>query len=138
MAFKFTGFADEASADPAEQCDITLEAGWSSIELRKIHTKNVCDLEPDEWQALWQLLQEKGITVAGFGSQLCNWARPIDTGNSIVFPGTTRPLDAIAFNTVDSDWPEDARRVNIAYRLDVNVYRGIERPQLVVEHLECC
>jgi single-stranded-DNA-specific exonuclease len=56
----------------------------------------------------------------------------------LAFPGTARPLEAIAFNTVDSDWPEDARRVSIAYRLDVNNYRGIERPQLVVEHLECC
>ncbi len=56
----------------------------------------------------------------------------------LVVPGTSRALEAIAFNTVDSDWPDDARRVNIAYRLDVNVYRGIERPQLVVEHLECC
>ncbi len=56
----------------------------------------------------------------------------------LAFPGSTRPVEAIAFNAVDSDWPDDARRVNIAYRLDVNVYRGIERPQLVVEHLECC
>jgi single-stranded-DNA-specific exonuclease len=56
----------------------------------------------------------------------------------LAVPGTSRHLDAIAFNTVDRDWPDDARRVNIAYRLDVNVYRGIERPQLVVEHLECC
>jgi single-stranded-DNA-specific exonuclease len=56
----------------------------------------------------------------------------------LAFPGTSRPVEAIAFNTVDSDWPGDARRVNIAYRLDVNVYLGTERPQLVVEHLECC
>jgi single-stranded-DNA-specific exonuclease len=56
----------------------------------------------------------------------------------LAFPGTARPLEAIAFNTVDSDWPDRARRVNIAYRLEVNNYRGVERPQLVVEHLECC
>ena len=53
-------------------------------------------------------------------------------------PGTTRPIDAIAFNIVDKAWPQDTRRVNIAYRLDVNVYRGLETAQLVVEHLECC
>ena len=56
----------------------------------------------------------------------------------LAFPGTTRPVEAIAFNIVDDDWPDDARRINIAYRLDVNVYRGVERTQLVVEHLECC
>ena len=56
----------------------------------------------------------------------------------LAFPGTTRPVEAIAFNIVDDDWPDDARRVNIAYRLDVNVFRGIESAQLVVEHLECC
>jgi len=45
-------------------------------------------------------------------------------------------LDAIAFN-VDLDvWPNpDIEQVEIAYRLDVNEYRGQRSLQLVVEHL---
>jgi single-stranded-DNA-specific exonuclease len=51
-------------------------------------------------------------------------------------PGSTQVLDAIAFN-VDLDiWPDQAvEEVDIAYRLDVNEFRGQRSVQLVVEHL---
>jgi single-stranded-DNA-specific exonuclease len=44
-----------------------------------------------------------------------------------------RPIDAIAFNQA-----RDALRgtVRLAYRLDVNAYRGVESPQLVVEQID--
>ena len=43
-----------------------------------------------------------------------------------------RPVDAIAFNQAG---PSFRGVVHIAYRLDVNKYRGVERPQLVVEQI---
>jgi single-stranded-DNA-specific exonuclease len=49
-------------------------------------------------------------------------------------PGA-QTLDAIAFNTVDDDWPLGVSQVELAYRLDVNEYNGVRRPQLLVEHL---
>jgi len=51
-------------------------------------------------------------------------------------PGSRQVLDAIAFN-VDLDvWPDPAREeVEIAYRLDVNEFRGQRSLQLMVEHL---
>jgi single-stranded-DNA-specific exonuclease len=50
-------------------------------------------------------------------------------------PGA-RPLEAIAFNVEPGAWPNAAvRELEIAYRLDVNAWRGEERLQLVVEHL---
>jgi single-stranded-DNA-specific exonuclease len=51
-------------------------------------------------------------------------------------PGSRQVLDAIAFN-VDLDvWPDPSRdEVEIAYRLDVNEFRGQRSVQLVVEHL---
>ncbi len=45
-------------------------------------------------------------------------------------------VDAIAFNVDTTHWPNAARRVRIAYRLDVNEYRGLRTPQLLVELLE--
>ncbi|MEH6635724.1 MAG: single-stranded-DNA-specific exonuclease RecJ [Halioglobus sp.] len=50
--------------------------------------------------------------------------------------GSHTLLDAIAFN-VDLDiWPNQAlQRVEIAYRLDVNEFRGQRSVQLLVEHL---
>jgi len=105
-------------------------------------------LEPDDFGLeLAQLLREGGPWGQGF-------PEPVFDGEfelldrrivgerhlklKLAFPGTSRPMEAIAFNTVDDTWPDDVRRVNIAYRLDVNLYRGVERAQLVVEHLECC
>lgn len=44
-------------------------------------------------------------------------------------------LDAIAFNALERGWPE-VRDVRLAYRLDVNEYRGNCAAQLVVEHIE--
>jgi single-stranded-DNA-specific exonuclease len=51
-------------------------------------------------------------------------------------PGSRQVLDAIAFN-VDLDvWPDPSRdEVEIAYRLDVNEFRGQRSVQLMVEHL---
>ena len=47
-------------------------------------------------------------------------------------PDGTRPLDAIAFN---QERPGLRGRVRLAYRFDVNEYRGIESPQLIVEQI---
>jgi single-stranded-DNA-specific exonuclease len=42
------------------------------------------------------------------------------------------PIDAIAFNQADPSWRGTVR---LAYRLDVNEYRGTRSPQLVVEQI---
>jgi single-stranded-DNA-specific exonuclease len=47
----------------------------------------------------------------------------------------SEPIDAIAFNALDS-WPGDAKTVRLAYRLDVNRFRGRDSAQLIVEHAE--
>lgn len=47
-------------------------------------------------------------------------------------PGARRPIDAIAFNQHHPGLRGDVR---LAFRLDVNEYRGIESPQLIVEQL---
>lgn len=51
-------------------------------------------------------------------------------------------IDAIAFNMTDEKWqpalPGQVQKVKIAYRLDVNVFRGSQSLQLMVEHIEPC
>jgi single-stranded-DNA-specific exonuclease len=49
-----------------------------------------------------------------------------------------QPIDVIAFNTVDSDWPPDVNRIQLAYRLEVNVFRGSKNLQLMAKHLAVC
>jgi single-stranded-DNA-specific exonuclease len=48
--------------------------------------------------------------------------------------GGKRQLDAIAFNT--AALPPGCRHAHLAYRLDVNEFRGLVSPQLMVEHIE--
>lgn len=50
----------------------------------------------------------------------------------VVPPGGGRPVDAIAFNQQAGGLRGSVR---LAYRLDVNEYRGIESPQLIVEQI---
>jgi len=48
--------------------------------------------------------------------------------------GGARQIDAIAFNT--AELPPGCRQARLAYRLDVNEFRGLVSPQLVIEHIE--
>ena len=45
-----------------------------------------------------------------------------------------RPIDAIAFNVPEDAVAQPAQAIQLAYKLDVNEYRGQRMPQLVVEH----
>ncbi|MFP5441424.1 MAG: single-stranded-DNA-specific exonuclease RecJ [Gammaproteobacteria bacterium] len=47
-----------------------------------------------------------------------------------------RVFDAIHFNADLGRWPGKARRARLAYRVDVNEYRGVRTPQLLVEWIE--
>ena len=51
-------------------------------------------------------------------------------------PGEKRLIDAIAFNTSATQWPDTTRQVNAAYRVDVNEYQGKQNVQLLVEYVE--
>ncbi|HSW93970.1 MAG TPA: single-stranded-DNA-specific exonuclease RecJ [Gammaproteobacteria bacterium] len=51
--------------------------------------------------------------------------------------GLEQTIPAIAFNIDMNRWPDyHCDQVNIAYRLDVNEYRGKRSVQLIVEHIE--
>ena len=56
--------------------------------------------------------------------------------------GSNIEIDAIAFNTTDESWGTQSasliQQANVAYRLDVNVFRGNKSLQLMVEHIELC
>jgi len=45
-------------------------------------------------------------------------------------------LNAIAFNFMNYQWDNRAAIVHVAFELDVNHYRGIETPQLLIKHLQ--
>lgn len=45
-------------------------------------------------------------------------------------------LDAILFNYANFGWQTRAQTVHIAYQLEVNYFRGVETPQLIIKHLQ--
>jgi single-stranded-DNA-specific exonuclease len=47
----------------------------------------------------------------------------------------SRVLDAIAFHVTDADWPAGTARLEAAYRLDVNEFRGQRSVQLILQHV---
>lgn len=51
-------------------------------------------------------------------------------------PGEQAIYDAIAFNITDQDWPEAVTTVEVAYRLDVNEFRGLRNLQLILQHIQ--
>lgn len=55
---------------------------------------------------------------------------------SVAHPGANRVFDAIAFNIDRAEWPNAARKVRLAYRLDINEFRGSRSLQLRVEYME--
>lgn len=79
MPFKFTGFTDEAEKSLEQQISTLKEVGWDAIELRLIDGKNVCDQSDEDWKKTWEACQAANISVVGFGGQIGNWARPIDS-----------------------------------------------------------
>ena len=54
----------------------------------------------------------------------------------VKIPGHDKLFDAIAFNTDEHAWPRDVAQARVAYKLDVNDYRGQRNAQLLVEHIE--
>lgn len=54
----------------------------------------------------------------------------------IGIPGRNAPVDGIAFNVDTDQWPARCRWARLAYQLDANRFRGRERLQLRVLHLE--
>lgn len=44
-------------------------------------------------------------------------------------------LEVVAFNTLDTDWSPSLKRIYLAYKLDVNVFRGFKQLQLKAEYI---
>lgn len=50
-------------------------------------------------------------------------------------PGSSQPLEAIAFNITDEDWPACVSRVQTLYKLDINEFAGRRQLQLMIDYI---
>jgi len=69
----FTGFADEAARGIEGQISATLELGWSHIESRNVGGKNIVEISEDDFSQVRRLLDESGVKINCFGSEVANW-----------------------------------------------------------------
>lgn len=65
-----SAFADEISADPAEQLECLTKNGIRHIEFRSIFGTNVLDLDPRQHAAFRDLLRSNGFALSAIGSPI--------------------------------------------------------------------
>ncbi len=73
----FSGIADEAGADLANQIRAHRELGWQHIDLRMVAGKQFTEASDGEFAAIAAELNAAGLKVACFESAIANWARRI-------------------------------------------------------------
>jgi sugar phosphate isomerase/epimerase len=73
----FSGIGDEAARGVDGQIRAQRELGWKHIELRNIDGKNVTDASDEAFERIRAKIEDAGLQVSCFASQLCNWSRPI-------------------------------------------------------------
>ena len=103
------------------------------------------ELAPDDFNLdLAETLRRAGPWGQGFPEPLFDGVFALNNWRTVgrrhlklelAIPGRRRSIDAIAFNKQETDLPAGADRIHIAYRLDVNEYRGERSPQLLVTHI---
>jgi sugar phosphate isomerase/epimerase len=65
-----SGFSDEISPDPREQCEVARGLGLKYLEIRSAWNVNILDLDADQLAALQQTLTESGLQVSSIGSPI--------------------------------------------------------------------
>ena len=72
-----TGIGDEAGADFATQIKATKELGWTSIEARNVGSANIHSISAEEFDDVCKQLDESGISICCFSSEIMNWKRQV-------------------------------------------------------------
>ncbi len=65
-----SGFSDEISPDPREQCEVAGGLGLKYLEIRSAWNVNILDLDADQLATLQQTLKEFDLSVSSIGSPI--------------------------------------------------------------------
>ena len=72
-----TGIADEAAKDIKGQIKATKKLGWTAIESRFVNGQNIHDISDEEFEEVFQALDDSGIFINAFGSAIGNWGKDV-------------------------------------------------------------
>lgn len=141
----FSGISDEAGQDIDTQIQAHKELGWKHIELRNIDGVNVTDLCEETFQEVAQKVTNAGLGVSDFGSQLCNWARPITNHPDIDRHELKRAIPRMqelgcqfirTMSYPNAGWPEDKWRDEALSRLS-ELVKLAEDADITLVHENC-
>lgn len=71
----YSGIGSEAGASIDQQIKATEEIGWKHIDLRNIDNENITDISDELFDQVFEKLNNAGITVSCFASNVANWAK---------------------------------------------------------------
>ncbi len=74
---EFSGIADEAGKPIETQIRAHRELGWTHIELRNTEQGCITDVDDAEFDRIFGLVTDAGLTISCFASQIGNWSRQI-------------------------------------------------------------
>jgi len=74
---EFTGIADEAGKPIETQIRAHLELGWKFIEVRNTAEGCITDVSDAEFDRVFGLVTDAGLTISCFASQIGNWSRAV-------------------------------------------------------------
>ena len=73
----YSGIADEAGRPIETQIKAHRELGWDHVELRMVGDQNLTDVSDEEFERVLGLVNDAGMKISCFASQLGNWSRDI-------------------------------------------------------------
>ncbi len=73
----FSGIADEAGKSIAQQISAHKKLGWDHIEIRNVDSVNLTRVPEATFDEIKEKLDEAGMKVSCFASEIANWARKI-------------------------------------------------------------
>ena len=140
-----SGIADEAGAAIEDQVKAHKELGWDHIEIRNVGSLNLTDLSDRAFGEVREKLEEAGLLVSCFASQLCNWARPISIHPDIDVQELNRAVPRMQelncrfiriMSYPNAGWPQREWRQEVVERL--KTLAGIaEDGGVILAHENC-
>jgi sugar phosphate isomerase/epimerase len=87
----YSGIGSEAGVSIDQQIRATEKLGWKHIDLRNIDNVNITDISDDLFEAVCEKVNNAGITVGCFASNVANWGK--DSRNQKDFERSMEELE---------------------------------------------
>ncbi len=72
-----SGIADEAGKPIEAQIEAHKKLGWNNIEVRNVNSVNLTTVSDSDFDGIKRKLDEAGMQISCFASEIANWARKI-------------------------------------------------------------